>query len=138
MPNPPAATEAAEPIIEAVVAGELDVDLMHVLNALNQRLVDLNASTMWAISLPDLDLEVTEDDLSLGEYEDLEKQTGRSWATINPVIRAGDAVAIVAVTLRHRHGLSEQDAADKARGLPGSLFAGAIRNELRRGATPKV
>ena len=58
--------------------------------------------------------EVDEGSLTGGEAMAMEAKTGRTWHYLNPIRSAGDAIPMLAVLLRTRSGLSEEDAQERA------------------------
>ena len=104
-------------IAQHIAAGDLDGELGTVLEAIQTRFAEGAAAMTWAIKLPELDLEIHENDLTLNEAMLIEKMIGTTWANIEPVTSASHCRAILAVCLSQRQDLTAEEASDKLKTL---------------------
>jgi hypothetical protein len=109
-----AAMTPAQKAEAAIKKGECDNGLDLVLNACLARVTAGAVGMTWRLSLDDL--EVAEDDLTLGEADMLERLLDTSWGNVNPLKSAEHAAALIRVTLHTRLGLSSEEAAERTAG----------------------
>ncbi len=99
----------AQKICAEILAGRHDGKLADINEAIRERVLSQATSLRWKISHPLV--EVTEDDLTLEEAEQVERITKLTWASIDPYSSAVECRAILTVALQRRAGLSAADAA---------------------------
>ena len=95
-------------VLVDIKAGNFDGDLTDILKAVNFRMSTGQVATRWKIDLDDL--EVTEDDMTVGELEQIEKALGINWSQIQPLRSASTAGAMLRVFLQTRGDKSEEEA----------------------------
>lgn len=101
-----------EQVIDAVKGGDFDGQLVALIDAVRTRFQHGSTEQKWKV---DYEGEtITQDSLTLAEAAFVEKQSGSSWAYINPVNSAGECQAIIAMFLHFRQGKSRRDALDEA------------------------
>lgn len=120
----------------AILGGGLDDGLDKVTKAVQTRLLDGTVAMRWRLTVDELDLVVTEDDLTLAMAKTVERLTKHSWGMIDPFRSAGDCSAIAAAVLHHRDGFSLSkdvktqewvgEAVDKVDALPMSRFVDGL------------
>jgi hypothetical protein len=108
---------SGQDIAQHIAAGDLDGELSTVLEAIQMRFAEGAAAMTWSINLPDLDLVIHENDLTLNEAMLIEKMLGTTWANIEPVTSASHCRAILAVCLSQRQELTPDEANDKLKAL---------------------
>lgn len=81
----------------------------------------------WSIDLPDLDLALSEDDLTLDEAMLIENMAGCTWAEIDPVRSAAHSRAILAACLSQRQNLTPDEANQKLKTVKVVDLLGAIK-----------
>ena len=101
-----------------ITAGRYDDVLSTVVKAIAERQLAEASVLCWRITLPDLELDITEDDFTVGEAEQVQRETGLTWESVDPVISANVFRAIVQSALMNRQGLDADEARDKVRALP--------------------
>lgn len=124
---------SAQDIAQWIAAGDLDGGLGGILEAIQTRFSVGAAAMKWAIDLPDLELSLSEDDLTIDEAMLIESMANCTWAEIDPVRSAAHCRAILAACLSQRHNLSASEANEKLKGLTVVELLGAIkRTEVNR------
>lgn len=113
-------------VAQEIVAGRHDDALSEIVKAVGQRQLAEKTVLCWRIALPDLDLVVTEDDFTVGEAEQVQRETGLTWEAIDPVMSAPVFRAIVVAALVGRHGVDADEARDRVRALPVRAAVDAI------------
>ena len=71
----------------------------------------------WSINLPELDLQLSEDDLTLDEAMLIERMANCTWAEIDPVRSAAHSRAILAACLSQRNALTPDEANERLKSL---------------------
>jgi hypothetical protein len=120
---------SGQDIAQHIAAGDLDGELATVLEAIQTRFAEGAAAMTWSINLPDLDLVIHENDLTLNEAMLIEKMIGTTWANIEPVTSAAHCRAILAVCLSQRQDLTAEEASDKLKTLKVVDLLSAIKRE---------
>lgn len=90
----------------AIRGGGVDEGLDKIITAVQDRMLEGVAQMRWRLTVADLGLEVTEDDLTMVMAKTVERLTGHSWGLIDPHRSAGDCSAIAVAVLHHRDGFS--------------------------------
>jgi hypothetical protein len=101
-----------ERVADGIRAGEFDGHLGLFQEAMRERVLSQATSMRWKLTHPLVT--VTEDDLTLGEAEMVERVTGQSWAQIDPYTSARECRAILSVCLQSRTDLDGAEAAKVA------------------------
>lgn len=117
-------------VAQRIVAGDLDDGIGAIYEALQARFSDGTVGLTWSIKMPALDVEITEDDLTIDEAMLIEKVTGTNWAQIDPVRSAADARAILAVSLSQRNGLTPAEADERLKTVRAADFLRCVRREV--------
>ncbi len=97
--------------VQQIKLGKYDGNLQDVMTAIQFRAAGGATSFRWQLTLDEVN--ITEDNVTLGELVDIEKLLDVSWVSINPARSAQQCTAILEVGLRHRTDLD--DAAVKKR-----------------------
>jgi hypothetical protein len=118
---------SGQDIAQHIAAGDLDGELGTVLEAIQQRFAEGAAAMTWSINLPDLELEIHEDDLTLNEAMLIEKMIGTNWSNIEPLTSASHCRAILAVCLSQRQELTADEADNKLKSIKVVDLLGAIK-----------
>lgn len=113
-------------IAQEIALGRADDQLAAVINAITDRQVDGQSVICWKVSAPDLDLEVTEEDFTVGEAEAIERDTGLTWDQVAPARSASVFLAVVKAALVARKGMTADAAAEAVRALPVSAAVAGI------------
>ena len=108
---------SGQDIAQHIAAGDLDGELGVVLDAIQMRFAEGAAAMTWSINLPELDLDIHENDLTLNEAMLIEKMIGTTWANIEPVTSASHCRAILAVCIAQRQKLTADEASEKLKDL---------------------
>lgn len=103
-----------EPFLLAIKSGDYDMSLVKIIEACRDRFAHGNTAQRWAIEYEGETF--TQDDLTLAEARTVEKETGGTWAFLNPAGSAQHCIAVVVACLHHRHGLKINEARDKVGG----------------------
>lgn len=95
-----------EVVLESIKAGDHDSDLVGLIEAVRFRFTHGQIQQKWclAYTADEDELEVREDDLTLGEARTVERLTGMDWGRLNPATTGSECLAIIAACLHHRHG----------------------------------
>jgi hypothetical protein len=118
---------SAQDIAQWIAAGDLDGDLVAILESIQLRFADGMASMRWVIDFDGL--VVTEDDLTLDEAFAIEKAAGCNWSEIEPVRSAAHCRAIVGVCLGTRLNLTASEVEEKLAAMKVSELLKGIRRE---------
>lgn len=99
-------------VTAAILAGAFDGHLVDMMEAIRRRFTDRPGAVRWRLSvcLDGVDVDVTEDDLTMAEAELIEDETGLSWAQIDPQRSAKACKALLTVVLQTRSGKSSAEA----------------------------
>jgi hypothetical protein len=124
MPSPHVAT-----VVEWIKTGAFDEDgdMLAIVEAIRFQGETGAFGFRWKVVLPDL--EINEDDLSVLEYEDIEKATRQSWLLLKPARSAREATALLRAVFRHRLGLSDEQIEERLKGMKALDFAKAVIEE---------
>lgn len=104
-----------------------------IFNAIKKRFAEGMSGLRWRITFESLDLDITEDDITLAELSEVEQRTGTTWAAINPEASARHAMEIVRAVLIHRVGRTPEEATRVAGSIPANDMVDCIS---RYGVTP--
>ena len=96
-------------VVAEILAGRYDGHLADFQQAMRERVLSQATALRWKIVHPEVT--VTEDDLTLGEAEMIERVTNQSWAMIDPYQSARECRAILTVVLQQRTDRSADEAA---------------------------
>ena len=123
-------TLTAQDIAQHIARGDLDDALGAIYDAMQSRFSEGAVGLTWSITLPDLGLTVTEDDLTIVEAELIEAMAGCSWANIDPVRSARDCRSVLEVCLSQRQNMSADDAHKAIGSLRVTDFLRAVKREV--------
>lgn len=129
-------------VLADIEAGKLDDRLQDLVNALNRRNRERAASTRWRITLApiqggDPPFVITEDDLTIDEWEEVERITGKTWTTIHPIGSAGNMRAILIAVYKQREFLSHEAAVKRIGKMRASTLLDCVDLvEVRRNPLP--
>lgn len=104
-------------IAQRIAAGDIDGELATVLEAIQLRFAEGAAAMKWSIDLPELDLQLSEDDLTIDEAMLIERMASCTWAEIDPVRSAAHSRAILAACLSQRQNLTPDEANERLKTL---------------------
>jgi hypothetical protein len=99
-------------VVDDIKAGSYDGQLVSIIEAVQLRFQHGTTALKWRVRWEDHTF--TEDDLTLAEAATVEKLTGSSWGTLNPLSSAQDCQSIVASCLHHRTKVTLKDALAEA------------------------
>lgn len=91
-----------ELIADQIKSGELDGNLVMLLEAIRVRFTNGPTAQRWKIS--HREAEFKQGDLTMKEARLVERITGTSWANLNPTTSATECMAIIAACLHVRDG----------------------------------
>lgn len=120
-------------VAQYIAAGDLDEGIGAIYEALQARFSEGAVGLTWSITMPDLGIEISEDDLTIDEAMLIERMTGTTWASIDPVRSAVDCRAVLAACLSQRQGLSADEAEATLKGIKVVDFLRAVK---RKAVTP--
>lgn len=125
------ADPTADDVAAWIKSGSFDDNdgVMKIFDAVKFKFQTGDIALGWKVDIGGLS--VTEDSLTLGEWEDLEALTRQPWTTMKPAAWAKWVRALLTVVYQSREGLSAEDAAVKARGWNAVQIAEAITEEQR-------
>lgn len=109
--------------IDMVATGHADELLTDLFMAIVGRQEQLNQTMTWRLTIDDATC--TEHDLTIDEWELVERIAGVSWTRLDPRARSRHAKAVVVAVLVH-HGHSEEDAIERAGRMGGAAFLDAL------------
>jgi len=101
-------TPTGQELAQRIAAGDADGHLTAIIEAVQARVADGAAAFQWEIRWGDL--EVTESDLTLDEALTVEKTTGSTWQTIDPLRSATHCRAILHACIVARTGVTSAEA----------------------------
>jgi hypothetical protein len=120
-------TQTAQDIAQRIAAGDMDGELGAILESIQLRFTEGAAAMKWSIDLPALELQLSEDDLTLDEAMLIESMANCTWAEIDPVRSAAHSRAILAACLSQRQNLTADEANKKLKALKVVDLLGAIK-----------
>lgn len=112
-------------IVGNILAGAVDGAHDQVLNAIALRLHAVNGGLRWKIDLPDV--QVTQDELTLGEARLVQSLAKKSWLTIDPINDVAMTIAVITALLHTRAGLPLDKAVARVDKMPAVDVAQAIK-----------
>ena len=116
---------------QEVKLGVYDGALTDLLGAIQFRIAGGATAFRWRIRWDDL--EVTEDNITLGELEDIEKELRVSWASVHPVKSAQQCSTLLRAAMKHRTELTDDEVTEAVGKLTASDALDAIdQYEVRR------
>lgn len=116
-------------IAQRIAVGELDDALGAIYDAMQSRFSEGAVGLTWSINMPDLGIEIAEDDLTIDEAMLIERMTGTTWANIDPVRSAADCRAVLAACLSQRQDMTADEADARLRGIKVVDFLRAVKRE---------
>lgn len=126
-------TDTGQDIAQRIASGQLDESMAAIYDAMQARFSDGAVGLTWSIVMPDLGIEISEDDLTIDEAMLIERMTGTTWAAIDPVRSAADCRAVLAACLSQRQNMTADEADAKLRGVKVVDFLRAVK---RQAVTP--
>lgn len=118
---------AAERAASQIRKGDMDAEIHLIVNAVTDRVSSGEVTLNWRIDLEDLS--ASEEDLTLGEAEMLEKILGCTWGEMDPLTSAEHATALLRVLLTERLGLPLEEARDRVKGYTAKQVMASITRE---------
>jgi hypothetical protein len=118
---------SGQDIAQHIAAGDLDGELVALLEVIQARFMEGASSMRWLIEFDGL--EVAEDDLTLDEAFSIEKAAGCNWSEIEPVRSAAHCRAIIGVCLGTRLKLTQPEVEEKLAKIKVSELLKGIRRE---------
>jgi hypothetical protein len=129
-------------VLSDIEAGKLDDRLQDLLSTLNRRNKERAVSTRWRITLApiqggDPPFVITEDNLTIDEWEEVERLTGKTWTTIHPIGSAANMRAILIAVYKQREFLTHEAATKRIGKMRASTLLDCVDLvEVRRGPLP--
>jgi hypothetical protein len=116
-------------VVEWIKTGEFDEDgdMLAIVDAIRFQGETGAYGFRWKVVLPDITIE--EDDLSVLEYEDIERLTRQSWLLLKPARSAREATALLRTVFKHRLGLDDEQINERLKGMKAIDFANAVIEE---------
>jgi hypothetical protein len=116
-------------VLDDIKAGRLDESITGIIDAITDRVREGSVIMRWHVRLGDLD--VTEDDLTIDEAYQIERESGGNWRDINPLQSAAHARALLVALFQSRRGLSYDEAVFEAGQLTVAATLAAINQEAQ-------
>lgn len=116
----------AEQAASKIRKGEMDSEMELLVNAISERVMEGAVALRWRVDLDGI--EASEDDLTLGEAEMLERLLKVRWGEMDPLTSAEHATALLVVILSERQGLP----VDEARARVGKYTARQVLSAITR------
>ncbi len=91
-----------------ILNGFFDGRLVEIAEAIQQRVSTGEVAVRWRLKMDDLDLR--EDDLTLGEFFLWERMAGKTWERLKPLASAADCRALLLVLGQERRSLDYDQA----------------------------
>lgn len=129
----------APDVVAAILNGDLDEDVSTIIDAIRER-TKLGAVEMcWRVPFDDLD--ITEENLTVGEAKLIEVATGQPITRLPIAGSAKNIAAVIAAVLMQRQGLKSTDAFALIEGRPvkdllGSVTEYTVTNPPKDGGEP--
>lgn len=117
-------------VLDDIKAGRLDGSITDIIDAITDRVREGAVIMRWHVRLGDLD--VTEDDLTIDEAYQVERESGGNWRDINPLKSAAHARALLVALFQTRKNLSY----DEAVFAVGQLTVAATLDAISQEAAP--
>lgn len=132
MAVPPVSTDGVDvaELLDAIIDGRLDGDLVDVFQAIMARQEERLRSFTWQITVPSpvdgADLVVAEHDLTLDEWCTVEELVKKPWTHVAPLAEARNMRAILTAVFQHRCGMGRAEAQAAAGPLAGDAMLNAV------------
>lgn len=118
-----------------ILAGRHDSELTDLLKAVRARVdAETALAYRWKITLDDD--EWTEDEVTLGEVQVVEKITGLSWLQLSPLNSARQLAAYLFARFTRINGMSTEDAQARVDAMTVEELAGSV-SQYVKAAAPK-
>ena len=98
----------ASDVVAAIANGDLDDSFADLTRAMRDRVRDGAVEMRWGLKFGGHD--ITQDNQSIAEVMSVERQTGKTWQTIQPAGSAAEAGAIMIAALVERDGMKPPEA----------------------------
>lgn len=125
------ATPDVSELLDAIIDGRLDGDLVDVFQALVTRQEERLRSFTWQLVIPSpvagADMVIAEHDLTLDEWCAVEEIVKKPWTQIAPLAAAANMRAILTAVFEHRCGMSRAEARAAAGPLAGDAMLNAVQ-----------
>ena len=118
-------------VLDDIKAGRLDGSITDLIDAITDRVREGAVIMRWHVRLDDLD--VTEDDLTIDEAYQVERESGGNWRDITPLQSAAHARALLVALFQTRRGLTLDEARYEAGRLTVAETLAAISQEAAPG-----
>lgn len=116
----------SERVASQIRKGDMDDGFELIVNAMQERVLAGAVALRWRVDLDGI--EASEDDLTLGEAEMLERLLGVRWGEMDPLTSAEHATALLVVILTERHDVP----LDEARARVGKYTARQVLGAITR------
>lgn len=121
---------AVTKVCKAIDANQIDqIDLLKVWQRINESLAKGSVGFRWRLVDPALQLDFTEDELTIGDAEVIKARCGATVAECEPLRDATHYGALVYAWLVNHQGMDSVDAAKLIQGIPINKAAETIRQE---------
>jgi hypothetical protein len=119
------------PVLDAIVDGRLDDELVDLFTAVVGRNDERAWSMTWELRVPhptkaDELVTVAEQDLTIAEWRTAEELTGRTWVSLDPKRSSQNMGALVTAVFEHRCGMSRVEADAAVSALSGVALLDAL------------
>lgn len=114
----------AERVASQIRKGDVDDGFELIVNAISERVLEGAVALRWKVDLDGI--EATEDDLTLGEAEMLERLLKVRWGEMDPLTSAEHATALLVVILTHRQDVPLDEARERVAKYPVKQILSAI------------
>jgi len=118
----------AERVASQIRKGDMDAQIELIVNAISERVMEGAVALRWRVSLDGI--EASEDDLTLGEAEMLERLLGVRWGEMDPLTSAEHATALLVVILTERQDVPLDEARKRVAAYPVRQILSAITRYL--------
>lgn len=114
----------AERAASQIRKGDMDAQIELIVNAISERVMDGSVALRWRVDLDGI--QASEDDLTLGEAEMLERLLKVRWGEMDPLTSAEHATALLVVILTHRQDVPLDEARERVAKYPVKQILSAI------------
>lgn len=109
---------------EAIAGGELDADLLDIVEAVRLRLIAAKVETKWVLAWDGH--EWPQESVTMGEARMIERLTKQSWAQVDPLGSAEHLAAFLVTLIHHRLDVPVSDAEKQVNAASAEEMAAAL------------
>jgi hypothetical protein len=116
----------ADQIIQHITIGRVDDHLADIATAIGRRITAADIGMRWRLTIPSLDLEISEDDLTLAEYATIKRTCGAGFVDLDIYNDPIHVRAVLQAVLVHRRDMQPEEAIDAVSKITAMEYAAGL------------